>query len=210
MLPQLGAVLAAYLLGAIPFGYLMARLVKGVDIRRFGSGATGGTNVLRVLGWGPALATAVLDLLKGTGATLLGTYVENRFGAFPGLPGPGWTASLCGLAAVAGHSWPVYLGFKGGKSVATGAGSMLGLFPAYLLIGLPIFLATVALTRFVSLGSILATGLVSLIVLIRQPWLSYKVWALGVAFIVVYRHNANIKRLLAGTESRFGQRVETK
>lgn len=210
MLPQLGAVLAAYLVGAIPFGYLMARLVKGVDIRRYGSGATGGTNVLRVLGWGPALTTAVLDLLKGTGATLLGAYVEHRFGAFPGLPGPGWTASLCGLAAVAGHSWPVYLGFKGGKSVATGAGSMVALFPAYILIGLPVFLVTVALTRFVSLGSILATAVVSIVVLVWQTPLAYKVWAVGVALIVIYRHNANIKRLLSGTESRFGQRVETK
>lgn len=210
MLVSSAAVVAAYLIGAIPFGYLMGRWAKGVDIRRYGSGATGGTNVLRVLGWGPALLTALLDAAKGTVATLLGLFMERwTWNAF-GLPGTGWLAALCGLAAVAGHSWPVYLGFKGGKSVATGAGSMLALFPLYILIGLPVFLATVALTRFVSLGSILATLTITLLVLFRQPLLSYKVWVLGVALIIIYRHNANVRRLLAGTEHRFGQRVQTK
>ena len=210
MLVSLAAVVAAYLMGAIPFGYLMGRWAKGVDIRRFGSGATGGTNVLRLLGWGPALLTALLDLAKGTAATLLGIFVERWAGTPFGLPGPGWLAAFCGLAAVVGHSWPVYLGFKGGKSVATGAGSMLALFPLYIFLGLPVFLATVALTRYVSLGSILATLTITLLVLFRQPLLSYKVWVLGTALIIIYRHNANIKRLLAGTESRFGQRVQVK
>ncbi|MCL5676505.1 MAG: glycerol-3-phosphate 1-O-acyltransferase PlsY [Firmicutes bacterium] len=210
MLVSVAAVAAAYLIGAIPFGFLMGLWAKGVDIRRYGSGATGGTNVLRVLGWGPALTTALLDAAKGTVATLLGVYLDHGTAAPFGLPGPGWLAAFCGLAAVAGHSWPIYLGFKGGKSVATGAGSMLALFPFYIFLGLPVFLLVVALTRFVSLGSILSTLTITLLVIFRQPLLSDKVWALGIALIVIYRHNANIKRLLAGTESRFGQRVQSK
>lgn len=210
MLVSVAAVAAAYLIGAIPFGFLMGLWAKGVDIRRYGSGATGGTNVLRVLGWGPALVTALLDMAKGTVATLLGLFVERWVGNALGLPGPGWLAAFCGLAAVAGHSWPIYLGFKGGKSVATGAGSMLALFPFHIFLGLPVFLLVVALTRYVSLGSVVATLAMALLVVFGQPLLSYKVWVLGTALIVIYRHNANIKRLLAGTESRFGQRVQSK
>lgn len=210
MLLQLLAVIAAYLLGAIPFGYVLGRLVKSVDIRSYGSGATGGTNVLRVLGWGPALATAVLDISKGTAATLIGVGLDRAMPAPFGLPGTGWMASLCALAAVAGHSWPVYLRFRGGKSVATGAGSLLAVIPMAIAYALPVFVLTVAATRFVSLASLLATLAAVLYVVLRATPVSYKVWIIGIGLIVFYRHNANIKRLLTGRENRFGKRVDPK
>ena len=203
---QLAAIAASYLLGAIPFGYLMGRLLRRDDIRHYGSGATGGTNVLRVLGWRPALATAGLDILKGSAAVWLGILV-GRFVPGGFLQGPGWTAALCGLAAVAGHSWPVYLGFRGGKSVATGGGALLVFAPAAILYALPVFIITAAFTRFVSLASLLATVAAMIAVLAGSAPVSVKFWVVGTALIVFYRHHTNIKRLLSGKESRFGQRV---
>lgn len=203
---QLVAIVVAYLLGAIPFGYLMGRVLKHDDIRHYGSGATGGTNVLRVMGWGPALGTAALDILKGAVAVWLGAFVDRLTGG--GLFGaPGWTAALCGVAAVAGHSWPIYLGFRGGKSVATGGGGLLVFAPVTILYALPVFILTVALTRYVSLASLLTTLTAVVVIFLMHDPASIEFWVVCTALIIIYRHNANIKRLLAGKESRFGQKV---
>lgn len=187
-------VLAAYLVGAIPTGYLIARAF-GFDIRNFGSGGTGATNVGRKLGVRAALLVALVDAAKGAFAVWLGL----RFG------GPGsWLLAGAVVAAIAGHAWPVYIGFRGGKSVATGGGAVVLLFPWATLIGLGLGAVTVALTRFVSLGSLVAATVVVLLVALGSATTAEKAMVLGAAAIVVYRHKANIRRLLTGTENRLG------
>lgn len=191
-------VLVGYLIGTIPFGYIAGRL-KGIDVRQFGSGGTGGTNVLRTLGPIPAALTVLADLLKGVAAVALGNSVAGPAGA-----------AAAGIAAMAGHSWPAYLGFRGGKSVATGLGMVMFLFPLMALIAVGSFVLTVALTRFVSLGSLIGTAVVWTMVTLGPYPLAYKVLIAGAALIVYIRHSANIRRLLAGRESKFGQRVNPK
>lgn len=198
MLTLVGLALAGYLIGTIPFGYLAGRL-KGIDVRQFGSGVTGGTNVLRTLGPIPAGLTVLADLLKGVSAVALGGEVA----------GP-WGAAVGGIAAMVGHSWPVYLGFKGGKSVATGFGTVLFLFPVVASAAVASFALIVAMTRFVSLGSLVGTAVVWSAVTFGSYPVALKVLVAGAALIIYIRHAANIKRLLAGKESKFGQRVNPK
>lgn len=188
-----------YLLGSIPVGFLVARS-KGVDIRKFGSGATGGTNVLRTLGVLPAIATGVADLLKGT----LGAYIGGQLGGE-------WGYALGGLFAVIGHSYPVWLKFKGGKSVATSAGAMVGLYPLAFLAGLAAAILAIWPTRYVSLGSLVG-ALVYPGIIIFTPGVpqAHKVLALGAALVVYIRHWENIKRIAAGTENRLGQKAKPK
>ena len=186
---------AAYLLGSVPFGLLIARL-RGVDLRQVGSGNIGATNVYRCVGkrWG--IAAFALDAVKG---------FVPAFG-FPMLAAgaPDWLGLACGVAAVAGHNWPVWLRFRGGKGVSTSAGMLLGLAPAAAGIGFAVFAATVLLTRFVSLGSILAALAVPAAYLgmrgTENRLLAGALVAMGL--LVVVKHRANIKRLLAGTEPR--------
>ena len=193
-------VVASYLLGSIPNGLLMARM-KGVDLRRTGSGNIGATNVYRSVGKGWGVAALILDALKGFVPAFL----------FPRLVAgaPGWLGLACGVAAVAGHNWPVWLGFKGGKGVATSAGMLLGIAPAAAGLGLAVFAVVLALTRIVSLGSMLAAAAVA----------GAGVWLYGadnrllagalvvMGALVVVKHRANIRRLLAGTEPRlFGRK----
>ena len=187
---------AAYLLGSIPNGLLIARL-KGVDLQKVGSGNIGATNVFRCVGKGWGVAAFVLDAVKG--------FVPAFF--FPRLmmeSAPPWLGLACGLAAVAGHNWPVWLKFKGGKGVSTSAGMLLGIAPAAVGIGFLVFAATVALTRFVSLGSILAAIAVPAAYLwLEGPDNRLLAGALVLmGLLVVVKHRANIRRLLAGTEPR--------
>jgi acyl phosphate:glycerol-3-phosphate acyltransferase len=188
---------AAYLIGAIPVGVLVARLAAGVDIRRQGSGNIGATNVLRTLGPVAAVATLLGDIVKGFLATSLA-------GA---LGGEAWLGAGA-VAAVVGNCWPVFLGFRGGKGVATGLGAFLRAAPLAVLPAAVLWILVVALTRYVSLASIV--GCVGLVA---------GAWALGasrpvvagaavVALIIGWRHQQNIQRLRAGTESRLGQRVK--
>jgi len=189
-------VVVGYLFGSFPTGYLVGR-VAGIDVRKWGSGATGGTNVLRTLGWASGALTAIGDVVKGT----LAAYVGYR------LHGD-WGFTLAGLAAVAGHSYPIWLRFRGGKSVATGAGVLMLLYPLYLGIGLVGFVATIALTRYVSLGSLLAGLVLCLPVWLGDAPLAHKVFAAVTLTLVYARHWENIKRLAAGTESKLGQRAQ--
>ena len=188
-------VLAAYLLGSIPNGLLIARL-KGVDLQKVGSGNIGATNVFRCVGKSWGIAAFVLDAVKG--------FVPAFF--FPRLleTAPPWLGLACGIAAVAGHNWPVWLKFKGGKGVSTSAGMLLGIAPAAVGIGFAVFAVVLALTRFVSLGSILAAIAVA----------GSGVWLYGadnrllagalvaMGALVVLKHRANLGRLLNGTEPR--------
>jgi glycerol-3-phosphate acyltransferase PlsY len=182
--------------GAIPIGYLVARLL-GVDIRQRGSGNIGATNVLRTSGWTPAVLTLLADVAKGYVATWIG----SRAG-----PEPGW-AGAAAVLAVAGNCWPVFLGFRGGKGVATGLGAFLRITPWALIPAAAVWLALVASFRFVSLASICAVaGLpVAILALGYPPALALA--GLAVAVIIIGRHHQNIGRLLAGKESRFGERV---
>ncbi|HEX6210245.1 MAG TPA: glycerol-3-phosphate 1-O-acyltransferase PlsY, partial [Methylomirabilota bacterium] len=191
------ALLAAYLAGAVPIGWLVARAFGVSDIRRHGSGNIGATNVLRTLGRVPAVATLVADVLKGYLAVMLGSVLAGGE--------PSITAASA-VAAVVGNCWSVFLGFRGGKGVATGLGALLRTVPLATLAALPVFVAVVATTRYVSLGSLLGAACVPLgAVMLGYPRAS-AVGALAVAAIVTARHHANIARLRAGTESRLGQR----
>ena len=197
----LPVLVAGYLLGSIPSGYLAGRWLAGLDIRREGSGSTGATNVLRVVGKGPALGVFLVDVLKGTAAVLLAKTVLDPFGV---------GVVLAGLAALAGHIWPVWLGWKGGKAVATGLGMLLGLTWPVGLACFGIFLAVLSVSRIVSLSSVVAALALPLLMLgwfantglgLRWPYL---VLALLTTVLVVWRHRSNIERLLAGTEPRLG------
>ena len=188
-------VLAAYLLGSIPNGLLIARL-KGVDLQKVGSGNIGATNVFRCVGKGWGIAAFVLDAVKG--------FVPAFF--FPRLleSAPPWLGLACGVAAVAGHNWPVWLKFKGGKGVSTSAGMLLGIAPAAVGVGFAVFALTVALTRFVSLGSILAAIAVPAAYLwmngAENRLLAGALVVMGA--LVIFKHRANVGRLLRGTEPR--------
>ena len=197
-LQLVAAVALGYLLGAIPSGVLVGRL-RGVDPRDTGSGRTGTTNAIRSMGMRWAALVAVLDVGKGIAAVLLG-----------GLIGPEpWAGALAGIAAVVGHVRSVFIGFAGGRGVATGAGVMLVLAPLAMALAILDFAIVVAATRYVSLGSILAaiTAATVAIVLVVLGWSGPEVAVAGcaIAAIVVLAHADNIERLRAGTERRFGR-----
>lgn len=188
-------VFAAYLLGAIPNGLLIARL-KGIDLQKTGSGNIGATNVYRCVGKGWGVAAFVLDAVKGfIPAFVFPRLMENA---------PSWLGLACGVAAVAGHNWPVWLKFKGGKGVSTSAGMLLGIAPAAVGIGFVVFTLTVLATRFVSLGSILAAIAVPAAYLglhgTDNRLLAGALVVMGL--LVVFKHRANLGRLLHGTEPR--------
>jgi len=203
--------LAGYLLGSIPSGWLAGRWLAGIDIREQGSGSTGATNVLRVLGKGPALAVFVVDVLKGTAAVLLAkALLEPAGGGAGGWGVDAWVVAA-GLAALAGHIWPVWLGWKGGKAVATGLGMLLGLAWPVGLACFGIFLTVLSLTRIVSLASVVAALSLPLLML---GWFgdgglrpAYLVLAVLTTVLVVWRHRANLQRLLEGSEPRLGQKA---
>ena len=210
---------AGYLLGSIPTGWLAGHWLAGIDIRSQGSGSTGATNVLRVLGKGPALAVFLVDVLKGTAAVLLARYLlETGLGGAAatldaGLADPeqvDWAVVAAGLAALAGHIWPIWLGGKGGKAVATGLGMLLGLTWPVGLASFGVFLAVLSLSRVVSLSSVVAALALPLLM---GAWSAptglrpaYMALAVLTTLLVVWRHRANLQRLWAGTEPRLGQK----
>jgi glycerol-3-phosphate acyltransferase PlsY len=201
----------SYLLGSIPFGYLLVRIFRGEDIRQTGSGNIGATNVARSGAKGLGIATLVLDALKGALAVWLAALISaskyNFCGDFvehPCAPALRLMASAA-LFAVLGHVFPVWLRFKGGKGVATALGVFCVLFPKAILVALAIFILVVAITRYVSLGSILGAIAFPVAAYFMQDsdWLSLLL-ASGVSLIIILKHHQNIRRLLAGTENRFG------
>ena len=185
-----------YLLGSMPNGYLAGRWLKGIDLRQCGSGSTGATNVLRNVGKGPALVVFLLDVGKGALAVLL----AKSFGLND------WVQVLAGLAALAGHIWPVWLGWKGGKAVATGLGMFLGLAWPVGLACFGLFMAVISISRIVSLSSVVAAiGLPVLMVLAGASGASISVSVVA-SVMVLWRHRSNIERLIAGTEPKIGQK----
>jgi acyl phosphate:glycerol-3-phosphate acyltransferase len=201
----------AYLLGSIPFGYLLVRIFRGEDIRLSGSGNIGATNVARSGAKGLGIATLALDALKGALAVWLAAVLAgskyNLCGDFTQHPcAPALRLmSVAALFAVLGHVFPVWLRFKGGKGVATALGVFCVLFPAAILVALAIFILIVAITRYVSLGSILgAIAFPAAAYFLQNTDAVSLVLASSVSLIVILKHHQNISRLLSGTESRFG------
>ena len=186
-----------YLLGSMPNGYLAGRWLKGIDLRQCGSGSTGATNVLRNVGKGPALVVFLLDVGKGALAVLL----AKSFGLND------WVQVLAGLAALAGHIWPVWLGWKGGKAVATGLGMFLGLAWPVGLACFGLFMAVISLSRIVSLSSVIAAIGLPVLMVISGNSSAYVVVSLMASVLVLWRHRSNIERLIAGTEPRIGQKA---
>jgi glycerol-3-phosphate acyltransferase PlsY len=201
-------IVCAYLAGSVPFAYLVAKAVGGIDIREVGSGNVGATNVGRALGRGWAILVFSLDVLKGLLPTLAALLAHGSRIGGQALP-PG--AALTALAAVAGHNWPIFLGFKGGKGMATSCGVFLALFPLGLLIALGVWVATTAITRYVSVGSMVAalTLLACALLLGHDPFGAGKfltALAAATAVLSVARHRSNIARLIRGTENRIGRK----
>ena len=192
--------LASYLLGAIPTSYLVVRLVKGQDLRLLGSGNLGATNLYRTLGWRYALPVGLFDLLKGVVPVVV-------FG--PRAGGGEVVPLLLGLAALLGHVFSIFVSFRGGKGVATGAGVVLGLAPWAFVAALAVWALVLALSGYVSLASITASVLLPPAVYLLAPERRSLVGLFALlAALIVFFHRANIKRLLSGTEHRFGRRAK--
>ena len=196
--------IAAYLLGSIPFGYLIVRAKEGGDVRETGSGGTGATNVTRRAGKKAGLITLLLDAAKGVAAVLLARWLAS--GDF----GVNWWVAAAAVLAVVGHCFPVWLGFRGGKGVATGVGVFLALSPLAVAIALAVFVFVVWMTRYVSLGSITATAVFPLCVWLLSLYVKPSASLAPVmtaailgGVVIIFMHRANINRLLAGTESKF-------
>lgn len=202
LMTPLFTLVLAYLLGSFPSGYLAGRWLKGVDIRTLGSGSTGATNVLRQIGKGPALVVFLIDVLKGTAAVLLAKALGFN----------DWWVVAAGLAALAGHIWPIWLGWRGGKAVATGLGMLLGLAWPVGLACFGVFLTVISVSRIVSLSSVLGALSLPLLMLarfsslgepVRPAYLSLSIVA---AVLVIWRHRSNLSRIAAGTEPRLGDK----
>lgn len=188
-------VVAAYFIGAFPTSYLVARATRGIDLRQHGSGNLGATNAFRVLGWRAATPIFIIDIAKGFLPVFL----------FPRIDGTGliaWSLAY-GAAAIIGHVFSIYVGFRGGKGVATGAGVFLALAPAAVLIDLVIWAVLVYATGYVSLGSVVAAAALPLLVAATGAALPVLALSIALALFVVVAHRSNIRRLLHGGEHRF-------
>jgi len=196
-----GLLALSYLIGSVPVGLIVGKLTRGVDIRKFGSGNIGFTNAWRTLGWGPGIVVFVLDVAKGVGPVLL----SKQLGMGP------LAVIGSGLLAILGHNFSVFLKFSGGKGVSTSLGVIIGIAPAIAATALGFWLVLLAITRYVSVSSIVAAASVPTLM-----WLSpriygfpvaleYRVLALVAAALILVRHSSNLKRLCAGTEPKVGQ-----
>lgn len=196
----IGLLLASYLLGAIPTSYLAARVIAGIDLRERGSRNLGATNLYRTLGWKYAVPVGLFDIAKGAVPVW-------AFG--PAIPGLAVFPTLCGAMAVVGHVYSVFVGFKGGKGVATAAGMLIGLAPAALGVVGVVWLLLVWLTGYVSLGSVVAAAILPVADYLLSPArrtpdaMGFDIAVVG---FIIWKHRSNIRRLLDGTENRFGRR----
>ena len=191
-------ILSSYLSGSIPFGLIVYYLLKGNDIRKYGSKNIGATNVLRNAGAIPGVTVFVLDVLKG----FLPVFIAGFFG----VSSETWTITIIAVAAVVGHMFPVWLRFKGGKGVATAVGVFLALSWSLALFALALFITSVLITRIVSLSSLVAAGFFALLSFTIGPWLNMslelQIASLVVSSLIFVKHHENIKRLIQGTEKK--------
>lgn len=193
------AILGSYLLGSIPTSYIFGKILKGIDIREHGSGNAGATNALRILGTKWGVLTMILDMAKGWLAVFLGKLLLND--------PANWVLIALALGAIIGHIFTIYLGFKGGKGVATSAGVFIALAPIPVAIALAVFIITVWITRYVSLGSMLAALVAfgaELFINIKNNFADKEILGLVILIVafIIFRHKANIQRLLAGNENK--------
>jgi len=228
MLTLLAILAVSYIIGSIPTSLVAGKMLKGIDIRNFGSGNAGGTNAFRVLGWKPGLIVTLIDIFKGVIAavSVVAFFKNHPIGTYPDMNEVALRL-LAGMSAVIGHVFTLFAGFKGGKGVSTAAGMLIGIAPVSMLMVVSIFLLTVYLSRHVSVASMLAAIAFPLIIAIRKyifelgggldyyiklfgsqvffhDSLDYHLMIFGlvVALAIFYTHRANIRRLLSGTESR--------
>ncbi|SRR5579883_631663 len=213
MLSLVLVIVSSYIIGSIPFGIIVSKRFRGFDIRTKGSGNMGSTNAFRVLGWKLGLLVQVLDLSKGLGAVLLASFF------FSGLPFHNATPFqdvtvfrlIAGAAAVMGHVFTIFAGFRGGKGISTAAGMLIGVAPVEVAVAAGIFLVVVLLSGYVSLGSIIAAIMLPTTMFLRQNAFDAQitgyhtliVFAIALAVFLIYTHRSNIKRLLAKRENRF-------
>jgi len=191
------AIVAGYLLGSISFSFIIAKLFKGIDIRKHGSGNAGATNTLRVLGKGPAIAVLALDVLKAILAVWIGKWAS---------PDVIWVPVLCGLAAIAGHNWPIFFGFRGGKGIATTIGAMATLcFLPALFAGI-IAIISIVITRFVSLGSLIFAALLPIFIFVMGRPNEIFIGSLIIGIFAFVRHRSNIVKLVRGQEHKIGSK----
>lgn len=209
---------AAYLLGSIPTGFLVTK-AKGIDIQKAGSGNIGATNAMRVLGKPAGIFVMLADCAKGyVACKFLAPLIFNWLSSGFSNPAPGFLNEpielqlrlyvIAGIFAVLGHNYPCWLRFKGGKGIATTAGVYLALAPVALLIALAVFILTILVTRFVSVGSIVAAAVLPVAVWFTKENVLLEVVTIALCVLAIYKHKSNIKRLMAGTESRLGKKPE--
>ena len=198
-LNYIGVGLLGYVLGSIPFGIIVSSLAKGVDIRRYGSGMTGSTNVIRTVGGKAGLITMLLDVAKGSVAVLAAWLIMQSHVA----------QTVSGVAAILGHNWSIFIRFRGGRGVATYVGGLFGMYWPVGLGAAVVVLGIGALSRYMSLGSVLGilgstVAVVALVILDRQPE-AYLIYCGVAAAVILVQHRGNIGRLLKGTERKLGQ-----
>jgi len=213
MLNLLVVVILSYLVGSIPNSIIVSKLVKGIDIREHGSGNAGGSNVFRILGWKWGVAVIILDALKGALAVIIiaRLYLDNF--PFPNAtPFDDFTLVqiICGLGAVIGHIWTVFAGFRVGKGIATALGFLITLITIDMLLALVVFTLTVTISRYISLGSLLAAVSIPLILVVRENIFNVDIpgygtilpFMIALVLLVIYTHRKNIDRLIKGSESK--------
>jgi glycerol-3-phosphate acyltransferase PlsY len=213
MLPIALILIISYLVGSIPTSIIVAKKMKGIDIRQFGSGNAGGTNAIRVLGWKAGVFVILLDMAKGLFATAV--VAQLMYGPFPFAnvtPFDDYTLVqiLAGSAAILGHIWTVFAGFHGGKGLATAGGMLIGIAPVEVAVSFSVFLIVFLISNYVSLGSLSAAVAFPLTMFLRENVFMVDVpgyrtlifFTIGIALLIIYTHRANIGRLLKGTENK--------
>lgn len=193
-------VIISYLLGSIPSALIVGKLWKGIDVRNYGSGNLGATNVLRVLGWGPAVLVAIMDVGKGVLAVHIAkTFLLNNY----------IFILLCIVAAVVGHSFPIFAGFRGGRSVGVSFGILFYLFPKASILIFLFGIIIVSLTKYKSVASISCASVYPMLLyLIEKPPLEYLIGVIIVCLFIIYRHIPNIKRLIKGEEHKIDWKIK--
>jgi len=197
---QIAALVASYLMGAIPTSFLVGKAFKRIDLREHGSKNLGATNVYRIMGWRYAIPVGIFDVAKGAVPVLIIGPAASTLGWFP---------LVCGVLAVIGHVFSVFVGFKGGKGVATSAGVVLGMAPMAVGVCLVLWAVIVWASGYVSLGSVIAVGVFPALVWALYPARRESIWLyIALAAVIIWMHRGNLKRLAAGTENRFGRHAK--
>ncbi len=219
MLNLIFVIVLSYLVGSIPTSIIVSKLVKGIDIRNYGSGNAGGSNVFRILGWKWGVLVILLDAVKGAIAVIVVArlYLDNfPFNNITPFDDFTLVQIICGLAAVIGHIWTVFAGFRGGKGIATALGFMITIITIDMILALAVFVLVVTLSRYISLGSLTAAVSVPIILVIRENIFGINIpgyntilpFAIAISLLVIYTHRKNIDRLIKGSESKisFGKK----